>query len=118
MTLGGSLQQIASKLMVRFGTPATLRRVVPGIYNAETGTVSRTTADYSVLGIFEAVNQQQASDLVKATDRKFTFAAADIAVVPTTADRLIYESTELEIISVQRIEHEALNIVYELITRQ
>ena len=118
MSLATSLQQVASKLMARFGTSATLRQVTPGVYNPETGTVSRTTTDHTVLGIFEAVRQNQISDLVKATDRKFTFAAADISVIPTTADRLIYGSTELEITEVTRIEHEALNIVYELITRQ
>ena len=118
MSLATSLQQVASKLMARFGTSVTLRQVAPGVYNPETGTVSRTTTDYTVLGIFEAVRQNQVSDLIKATDRKFTFAAADVSVIPTTADRLIYGTTELEIIEVTRVEHEALNIIYELITRQ
>lgn len=118
MALAPSLRKTASKLMAKFGTLATIRRVVPGVYNPEIGTVSQSTTDYSIKGIFEDVIQSQTNDLVKATDRRFTVAAADITIVPTTADRLIYNGAQLEIILVNRTEQEGSNIIYELITRE
>ena len=118
MALATSLRKTASKLMAKFGTLATLRRIVPGVYNPEIGTVSQTDTDYSIKGVFEEVRQNQVNDLIKATDRRFTIAAADISVVPTTADRLIYNGVQLEIILVNRTEQEGQDIIYELITRE
>lgn len=117
MTLGSPLRRIATRLMAKFGTAATVRKIIPGIYNAETGTVSRTTSDTSVQGIFEDVNLSQVSDLIRSTDRRFTFSAADIAAAPTTADRLVYGGAELEIVQVKTVEQDGLNIVHELIVR-
>lgn len=117
MTLGPPLRRIATTLMTKFGTAATVRRIIPGIYNAETGTVSRTTSNTTVQGIFEDVNLSQVNDLIRSTDRRFTFSAADVATAPTTADLLIYGGAELEIIQVKTIEQDGLNIIHELIVR-
>lgn len=117
MKISTPLRKLATTLMAKFGTAAVIRSVTPGIYNADTGSVSRTTSNVTVQGIFEDVNLSQVNDLIRSTDRRFTFSAADVATAPTTADLLIYGGAELEIIQVKTIEQDGLNIVHELIVR-
>jgi hypothetical protein len=45
MTLSGPLRKVASKLMLKFGGEATIRRITVGAYNATTGTAAETTSD-------------------------------------------------------------------------
>jgi hypothetical protein len=40
MTLSGPLRKVASKLMVKFGGEATIRRITVGAYNTSTGTAA------------------------------------------------------------------------------
>lgn len=117
MKISTPLRKLATTLMAKFGTAAMIRSVTPGIYNADTGSVSRTMSNTTVQGIFEDVNLSQVNDLIRSTDRRFTFSAADVTAAPTTADLLIYGGAELEIIQVKTIEQDGLNIVHELIVR-
>lgn len=125
MKLSGPLRKVANKLMAKFGTTAVLRTVASGVYNPETGTVSQVTTDFTIKGVFtttnvlatENVRELQANDLIQTSERRFLFAANSISVVPTTADKLVYDGNELEIIRADRLEQDGLNIVYELILR-
>jgi hypothetical protein len=117
MTLANPLRKVASKLMARFGGVATIRRVAPGIYNPTTGTVSETVADTTVRGVLENVKQREVGGLIQAGDKKLMIAAADVTVVPTTADRVIIEGRLLQVVEVATIEQDNQSITHELFLR-
>jgi hypothetical protein len=117
MALAGPLRKVASKLMAKFGGTATIRRVVPGVYNPTTGTVSETTTDTVVRGVLEDVNLREVNDLIQAGDKRLLIAAADIANPPTTADEAIIEGITYQAVQVRTIEQDNSPITYELILR-
>jgi len=117
MSLAAPLAKVASKLMAKFGGAAILRRSVPGVYNPTTGTVSETTTDTAIRGVLEDVKLREINDLIQAGDKRLIIAAADIAAVPTTADRVIISNRSLQVIEVRTIEQDNTPITYELILR-
>lgn len=117
MKISKPLRKVATTLMAKFGTAASIKTITPGIYNANTGSVSRTTSSVTVKGIFEDVTVNQVNDLIRSTDRRFTVAAADLSVAPTTADVLTYGGKDLEIIEVTRVEQDGVDVIYQLIIR-
>lgn len=117
MALATPLRKVASKLMAKFGGVATIRRVVVGAYAPSTGTAAETTTDTSVRGVLEDVNAREVNDLIQATDKRLIIAAADVANVPTTADRVIISSVAHQIIQVTTIEQDNTAITHELILR-
>jgi hypothetical protein len=117
MALATSLRKTASKLMLKFGGVATIRRVTTGAYNTTTGTVSETTADTTVRGVLEDVRLNEVNDLIQAGDKRLLIAAADVANAPTTADEVLISSVTHQIIEVRTIEQDNTPITYELILR-
>ena len=117
MTLANPLRKVASKLMAKFGGEATIRRVTPGVYNPTTGTASETTSDTELRGVLEDVNVREVNDLIQSGDKRLTVAAADVAAVPSTADRVLIGSVTHQIIRVTTIEQDNEPITYELILR-
>ena len=117
MTLSGPLRKVASKLMAKFGGEAIVRRVTPGIYNPTTGTASEATADTAVRGVLEDVNVREVNDLIQSGDKRLTVAAADVAAVPSTADRVLIGGVTHQIIRVTTIEQDNTAITHELILR-
>jgi hypothetical protein len=117
MALATSLRKTASKLMLKFGGVATIRRVTTGAYNTTTGTVSETTADTTVRGVLEDVRLSEVNDLIQAGDKRLLIAAADVANAPTTADEVLISSVTHQIIEVRTIEQDNTAITYELILR-
>jgi len=117
MALASPLRKVASKLMARFGGVATIRSVTVGAYNTTTGAATETTTDTTVRGVLEDVNLRQANDLIQAGDKRLMIAAADLASAPTTADRVIINNRNLQIINVRTIEQDNTAITYELILR-
>ena len=117
MTLANPLRKVASKLMAKFGGVATIRRVTPGVYNPTTGTASETTADTAVRGVLEDVNVREVNDLIQSGDKRLTVAAADVAAVPSTADRVLIGGVTHQIIRVTTVEQDNEPITHELILR-
>jgi hypothetical protein len=117
MALATSLRKTASKLMLKFGGIATIRRVTTGAYNTTTGTVSETTADTTVRGVLEDVRLNEVNDLIQAGDKRLLIAAADVANAPTTADEVLISSVTHQVIEVRTIEQDNTPITYELILR-
>jgi hypothetical protein len=117
MALASSLQKTASKLMGKFGGALTYRRVASGTYNATTGAITETTTDYTVRGVLEDVNKREVNELIQASDKRLILAAADLAVTPNTADRVVISTVSHQIIRVQTIEQDNTAITYELILR-
>ena len=117
MTLANPLRKVASKLMAKFGGVATIRRVTPGVYNPTTGTASETTSDTALRGVLEDVNVREVNDLIQSSDKRLTVAAADVAAVPSTADRVLIGGVTHQIIRVTTIEQDNTAITHELILR-
>ena len=117
MTLANPLRKVASKLMAKFGGVVTINRVTAGVYNPTTGTVSETTTDTAVRGVLEDVNVREVNDLIQSGDKRLTVAAADVAAVPSTADRVLIGGVTHQIIRVTTVEQDNTAITHELILR-
>jgi hypothetical protein len=117
MTLSGPLRKVASKLMVKFGGEATIRRITVGAYNTSTGTAAETTSDTVLRGVLEDVNVREVNDLIQSGDKRLTVAAADVAAVPVTADRVLIGGVTHQVIRVTTIEQDNTAITHELILR-
>ena len=117
MTLSGPLRKVASKLMVKFGGEATIRRITVGAYNATTGTAAETTSDTVLSGVLEDVSVREVNDLIQSGDKRLTVAAADVTTAPVTADRVLIGGVTHQIIRVTTIEQDNTAITHELILR-
>jgi hypothetical protein len=117
MTLSGPLRKVASKLMVKFGGEATIRRITVGAYNTSTGTAAETTSDTVLRGVLEDVSVREVNDLIQSGDKRLTVAAADVAAVPVTADRVLIGGITHQVIRVTTIEQDNTAITHELILR-
>jgi uncharacterized membrane protein len=117
MALASSLQNTAAKLMGKFGGALTYRRVSGGAYNASTGAITETVTDYSLRGVLQDVKAREVNELIQAGDKRLFIAATDLAVTPSTADRVIIAAVSHQIINVQTIEQDNQPITYELVLR-
>jgi hypothetical protein len=117
MALVTPLRKVASKLMAKFGGEVTIRVVTLGAYNTTTGAITETTADTAVRGVLEDVNAREVNELIQASDKKLTVAAADLAAAPSTTDRVVISSVSHQIIRVTTIEQDNTAITHELILR-
>ena len=117
MALANPLRKVASKLMAKFGGTATIRRITIGAYNTSTGTAAETTSDTVLRGVVEDVNVREVNDLIQSGDKRLTVAAADVAAVPSTADRVLIGGVTHQIIRVTTIEQDNTAITHELILR-
>jgi uncharacterized membrane protein len=117
MALASSLQKTASKLMGKFGGALTYRQVTSGTYNAATGAMGESVTDYALRGVLQDVNAREVNELVQAGDKRLFIAATDLAVTPSTADRVVIATVSHQIITVQTIEQDNQAITYELVLR-
>jgi hypothetical protein len=116
MTLSGPLRKVASKVITKFGGEVTIRRITVGAYNATTGTAAETTSDTALRGVLEDINVREVNDLIQSGDKRLTVAAADVAAVPITADRVLI-SGHASVIRVTTVEQDNEPITHELILR-
>lgn len=117
MAIAGPLRKVASKLMAKFGGTATIRRITVGAYNPTTGTAAETIADNELRGVVEDVNVREVNDLIQSGDKRLTVAAADVAAVPSTADRVLIGGVTHQVIRVTTVEQDNEPITHELILR-
>ena len=117
MGLATSLRKVSSKLMSKFGGEVTIRRITVGAYNTSTGTAAETTSDTVLRGVVEDVNVREVNDLIQSGDKRLTVAAADVATVPNTADRVLISGVTHQVIRVTTVEQDNEPITHELILR-
>jgi hypothetical protein len=117
MALASSLQKVASKIVGRFGGAITFTVVTAGAYNTTTGAITETTTTSTIKGVLDAVSAREVNELVQATDKTLTVAAADLAAAPTTADRVTIGGIIHQIIKVDKVEQDNQAIIYTLILR-
>jgi hypothetical protein len=118
MALAGSLRKTASKLMAKFGGEVTFRRVAAGIYNPTSGVSLPVTTTTTVRGVLDNVSESEVNDLIKATDKKLTIAAADLAFEPAVSDQVTVGNRVMQIVQVNKIEQDNTPIVFEIILRE
>jgi hypothetical protein len=117
MALANPLRKVASKLMAKFGGVVTINRITVGAYNTSTGTAAETIVDTVLRGVVEDVNVREVNDLIQSGDKRLTVAAADVAAVPSTADRVLIGGVTHQVIRVTTIEQDNTAITHELILR-
>ena len=117
MALASSLQKVASKIVGKFGGAITFTVVTTGTYNTTTGAITETTTTSTIKGVLDAVSAREVNELVQATDKRLTVAAADLAAAPTTADRVTISGIIHQIIKVDKVEQDNQAIIYTLILR-
>ena len=117
MSLAKPLRKVASKLMAELGGAVTIRTVSAGAYNTTTGAIAETTSDAVVNGVLDQVNAREVNELVQAGDKKLIVAASDLALAPTTVDKVLINNVVHQIIRVTTIEQDNTAITYELILR-
>ena len=117
MALASSLQKVASKIVGKFGGAITFSVVTAGAYNTTTGAITETTTTSTIKGVLDAVSAREVNELVQATDKTLTVAAADLAATPTTADRVTIGGIIHQIIKVDKVEQDNQAIIYTLILR-
>ena len=117
MALASSLQKVASKIVGKFGGAITFAVVTAGAYDTTTGAITETTTTITIKGVLDAVSAREVNELVQATDKRLTVAAADLAAAPTTADRITIGGIIHQIIKVDKVEQDNQAIIYTLILR-
>lgn len=87
----GMRDTVAGPLIEKYGLVLTLRRVVPGVYDAATGGMAAsTTTDYSCFGLIEEYKDSMvAMSLVKQGDKKILLSAKNLAVAPQVGDQIV-----------------------------
>lgn len=117
MALASSLQKVASKIVGKFGGAITFSVVTAGAYNTTTGAITETTTTSTIKGVLDAVSAREVNELVQATDKMLTVAAADLAAAPTTVDRVTIGGIIHQIIKVDKVEQDNQAIIYTLVLR-
>tara|TARA_R100001460_G_scaffold56800_1_gene96536 strand:+ start:166 stop:522 length:357 start_codon:yes stop_codon:yes gene_type:complete len=117
MGLAKSLENVAGTVINKFGADVTIRYVSAGAYDTATGTVTETASDTSIKGVIEGISFTEVDELIKTSDKRLTVAAEDLATVPAPKDRVVIDSVEYQIITVNTVEQESTAITHELILR-
>lgn len=118
MALSSSLRKIASKVVGKFGGDIVFRRVTAGSYNTTTGAITETESNTTIKGVLDAVQKLEVNELIQESDKKLTIAAADLAVTPSLADRIVISSVVHQIMKIDVIEQDNTAITYVLYLRQ
>ena len=117
MALATSLRKITSNLVKQFGGTVTYRQVTSGAYNTTTGAVTETESNTTIKGVLEDVRKSEINELVQESDKKLTIAAADLAITPNLADRVVISAVVHQIVRINVIEQDNTSIAVELFLR-
>jgi hypothetical protein len=120
MSLAKSLENVAGKVIAKFGGDVTIRYVSAGDYDVASGTIpdfSTTIESHEAKGVLEDVNTREVNELIQAGDKRLTVAAKDLPSAPETKDRVTIGGIEHQVVRVQTTEQDNTPITYELILR-
>ena len=98
------LRAAAKSVLDTLGTSATLRQIALGAVNLTAGTQATTPTDTTVKGVLESYKNFEVSDVVQATDRKFTMAASLVSFIPDLNDQVVISSVVYAIKNVQTVQ--------------
>ena len=109
--------KLASKVFKAVGNDVTIRKVTHTSYNPTTASTGEITSDTTIKGFVERVLCHEVGELIRATDKRLTIAAASLTYAPTSEDKIIINSITHKIIRIQTTEQGNSPISYELILR-
>ena len=116
--IDNTFKSLPEQLLGTFGIDVTyIKAATSQTYNTSTGKARETKSDSTIKGVFENVTQREVSDLIQADDRKCMISAASVSNVPTTKDKIIYNSVTYQIISVKTVSQAGIDLSYELVLR-
>ncbi len=98
------LRAVAESVIDTLGTEVVLRQTALGVVNTTAGTQATTPTNTTVKGILENYKNLEISDVVQATDRKFTMAASLVSFVPDLNDVVVISSVVYAIKNVQTVQ--------------
>lgn len=116
MALSKSLQNVASKIIGKFGGDVTIQFVTLGTYNPTTGAATETITTDAIKGVLDDVKASEVNDLVRGDDKKLTVAAKD-TTTPGLDDKVLIGGVVHQIVRVETIEQDNEAIVYEIYLR-
>lgn len=112
MTLKAGVDSILNDL----GKTLTLRSVTEGSYNVNTGGVTNTTSDTSVIGmLLNYKDLQRDGDIIQQGDSKIVIKTG---TAPDIQDIILDGSVQYRVISVRQIEESGNDVVYICQVRQ
>jgi hypothetical protein len=117
MSLATSLENVASKLVNKFGGDITYRQVAGGAYNTTTGAITETVTDTAVKGVLDKVNKQEINELIHEQDKKLILAAKDLPAAASLSDRVVISNVVHQIVKINVIEQDNTAIAVELFLR-
>lgn len=117
MALVDGVRKGASKAIAKLGGNVTIRYVSNAAYNTTSGTVVENTTDITIKGVVQGVSNAEVNSLIEAEDKQLIVATADLATAPETKDRVVINSVEHQIISVNTVEQDNTAVTFELILR-
>lgn len=103
MTLDIKARATALRLIAKFGKSVAYTTVSAGTYNPATGSVVSTGSTSTVKAVIEdykLYGEAFTAGLIRAGDRKITFAASGIAFNPKTGDKVTFDGDVYEVLDV------------------
>jgi hypothetical protein len=119
--LDTKMRQVASTLISNYGKSATWTSITTVVPSPSTGTVSRTTTNYSVTisppTAFDPASlrtraQYEASDVTVSGEMYVMLAASDIAFTPAPNDQVTFDSKTWQVVGVQPLYSGSLIAAY------
>lgn len=109
----------AKKLIVKYGSAMTLRRVSLDTYSPSTGlTYAGTTTDYACRGLTQDYTTREIDGTnIKYGDKKVLVSASNLAIAPTMNDLLIVGSLTYTVISVSALAPGEIPVLYTVQAR-
>lgn len=101
----------ATRLLQRFGAPATIKRQTTGAYDPATGTASVTTAELATTAAIFAYDQKYVDGtLVLQGDQRAYLAPGQ---EPKQGDKLAWQGTDFTVVAVKPVSPAGVVVLYE-----
>ena len=121
-TLDAPARKLSVKLIEKFGKQITLRFVSAGAYDPDTLSSAITPTDQTVRAIIEQYRARfqmgETGSAVREGDRQAWIAAKGLTRAPTTADRVVIDSEEYEILNLDPVYSGDQVAIYALHVRR
>ena len=112
----------ALRLITKFGQTVTVNRI-SGVYSPTTGTIGSGSTSYTAIvvtvpGTAKDLDDRLKEEFVKGRVRFFFMAASGLSVVPTSGDRVEFESKEWEVAGVNPLNPAGTALIYSITTTE
>lgn len=122
MTFYSEMAVVAHELLLEFGKPVVLRRVMPGTYDPATGTAAVTTADLPATGALFDYDLRssgqgfQPETLIQAGDKQCLLSPQGVTE-PQSGDFIVDGAVLWTVINVKSVNPAGTPVLYDLLLR-